>query len=86
MLTTYSVYFVDVFSTKKADSLLYIVLSMQDSANIYLHSKHLSSKSPSACEILQENIEKMIEEEIVSPFCKEVETELRLLVHKQVKF
>ena len=32
---------------------------------------------------LKDNIEQMVQSEIVAPLCKDIETELRLVVHKQ---
>lgn len=57
---------------------------MQNCANILAGAAHIKPGSQGALlDSLKNNIEAMVEAEVVAPLCQEIETELRLMVHKQ---
>ena len=57
--------------------------AIQNCANIIAKSLHILNGSEVGLKKVQESIEDLIESEIVTPLCSDIETELRLLVHKQ---
>ena len=57
---------------------------MQNCANILAGAAHIKPGGQGdLLDTLRNNIEVMVEAEIVAPLCQDIETELRLMVHKQ---
>ena len=76
--------FLDLFSRKKAENLPYLVGSFQNFANVLNHAKHFRSQtSLETLQLVQDSVADLLEQEIIGPLCAEIETELRLSVHKQ---
>ena len=62
----------------------FLVGAFQNFANVLHHAKHLPNKTPvELLEMVQDSVTKALEEDIIAPLCKEIETELRLSVHQQ---
>ena len=62
----------------------FLVGAFQNFANILHHAKHLPGKSSvELLEMVQDAVTSPLEQDIIAPLCKEIETELRLSVHQQ---
>ena len=62
----------------------HLVIALQNCANILACAAHTEPGSRGALlDSLRDEIETLLEAEVVAPLCQEIETELRLLVHKQ---
>ena len=74
----------DIYANRKAESLSHVIVALQNCANILADAAHIKPGSQGALlESLRNAIEAMVEAEVVAPLCQEIETELRLMVHKQ---
>lgn len=74
----------DIYANRKAESLSHVIVALQNCANILAGAAHIKPGSQGALlDSLKNNIEAMVEAEVVAPLCQEIETELRLMVHKQ---
>lgn len=73
-----------MYANRKSESLFHVIVAVQNCANILAEVKHLPQDSGfKLMDELKDNIEQMVQSEIVAPLCKDIETELRLVVHKQ---
>ena len=73
-----------VYATKMAGHLNFTLKGMQDCSRILFSAKHLPEPNGlSLIEKLKDYLENLISSQVVAPLCMEIETELRLTVHKQ---
>lgn len=76
-------YLIELYSSRKWDQMFHLCLALQNCANILAKTQHLDQGSTDVIKKLQGTIEHFVECEVVAPLCSDIETELRLLVHKQ---
>ena len=74
----------DIFTNKMADSLKFVLKGMQDCSRILFNAKHLQEGTGlPLIENLKDYLDSLVSNQIVAPLCAQIETELRLSVHKQ---